>query len=316
MIDSMKTRFMCFLTAAAVIAGSLALPVTVRADDDDTYKYYMLKQLDKLTPEEKAFLYHLKDQDDDSDVDEDDVRAAMHAQFYKQMQEEADRKNKEISENQRQFDAQMMAAYEAKKRAEYEAAKAARVTGVVMSTTSVTLTVGQAYQVVAYVKPDSANNKTVYYASSNPSVATVDGNGVITATGVGGAVITATTDDGGYQACTSVDVNFPPAAAAQTVSQDTNWTALAANLITSAAPGQTLDLVAPKAMSFDSGMIKALKARPDVGLLIGYPYNGHTYLLAVPAGYNLSAHADKNGRVSFLNLAGVTDGKVITSMVN
>ncbi len=37
--------------------------------------------------------------------------------------------------------------------------------------------------------------------------------------------------------------------------------------------------------------------------------------MAVPAGYNLSAKKDKNGKVSFLALAGVKDGKNLTSTV-
>ncbi len=116
-------------------------------------------------------------------------------------------------------------------------------------------------------------------------------------------------------ACTYVRVNPAPAVAAQTVAQDANWTTLSTKLILSAAPGAIVNLVAPKPLSFDAGMINALKMRPDVGLLIAYPYNGHTYAMAVPAGYNLSAKTDKNGKVSFLALAGVKDGKILTSMV-
>ena len=76
-----------------------------------------------------------------------------------------------------------------------------------------------------------------------------------------------------------------------------------------------VNLVAPKAMSFDAAMINALKARPDVGLLIAYPYAGHTYLMSVPAGYNLTAKKDTNGKVSFVSMAAVKDGKVAVTMV-
>lgn len=61
-------------------------------------------------------------------------------------------------------------------------------------------------------------------------------------------------------------------------------------------------------------MINALKMRLDVGLLIAYPYNGHSYAMAVPAGYNLSAKMDKTGKVSFLSLAAVKDGKIVVVM--
>ena len=304
MFGSIKTRIICAFTAAAVIAGSLAFPAIVRADDDDDNNAYFMKYLHKLSPDERKFLYKLQDEDDDDDVDEDDVKAAVAEKYYKEKIAEAEQNNKKYQEWQRMQE-------EWERRNEQKT----RVSGIAVSTTYVTLTVGQAYQVTAYVKPDSASDKTVYFNSYTPAIASVDGNGVITANGVGTTVVTATSEDGGYQACITVDVNFPPAVAAQTIAQDAGWTTIAANLITSAAPGQTLDLVTPKAMSFDQGMINALKARPDVALLIGYPYNGHTYLLSVPAGYNLSAHKDKSGKVSFLRLAAVTDGKVATALV-
>ena len=50
----------------------------------------------------------------------------------------------------------------------------------------------------ASVLPAEAENKSVSWASSNESVATVNSNGLITACGVGSAVITATTVDGKY----------------------------------------------------------------------------------------------------------------------
>ena len=104
--------------------------------------------------------------------------------------------------------------------------------------------------------------------------------------------------------------------AAQTIAQDANWTSIAANMIASAAPGAVVNLVAPKALSFDTLMINTLKSRPDVGLLIAYPYNGHSYLMAVPAGYDLTSRIDKKGKVSFLSLAAVKDGKIVVTMTN
>ncbi len=109
-------------------------------------------------------------------------------------------------------------------------------------------------------------------------------------------------------------VNPAPAVAAQTIAQDANWTAIAANMIATAAPGAVVNLVAPKALSFDALMINTLKTRPDVGLLIAYPYNGHTYLMAVPAGYDLTSKIDKKGKVSFISLAAVKDGKIVVTM--
>ncbi len=146
-------------------------------------------------------------------------------------------------------------------------------------------------------------------------VATVNGSGVIKAMGVGTCTVTATSDDGGYKARTCVKVTPAPVEAAQTISQDAAWLAAAANMVIAAAPKATVNLVAPKPLCFDAGLINALALRPDVSLNIAYPYNGHVYSMIIPAGYNLTAKMDKNARVSFLSLAAVKDGKVKVAMV-
>ncbi len=271
---------------------------------------------------------------------EDELRRQQEAEKerQRQMDLELERQRQAASEAQRQAaEAQRQAEYdrqrsleleaklkqdhikaleaEAKYRAEKEKEKEKRVTGIAVSSTDVVLTPGQTYQIIAYVKPDNARNKRAYFSSTNPSVASIDQSGVIRGNDVGSCVVTATSEEGGYSVCTTVRVNPGQIMAAQTISQDANWTAIAANMIIAALPGQTVNLVAPKAMSFDAGMMNALKARPDVSLLIAYPYNGHTYLMAVPAGYNLAAKADNTGKVSFIKLAAVKDGKIITTMV-
>lgn len=58
------------------------------------------------------------------------------------------------------------------------------------------LTVGQSDTLIATVTPDNATNKTVTWTSSDPSIATVDSNGKVTAVKAGTATITATTTDG------------------------------------------------------------------------------------------------------------------------
>ena len=54
------------------------------------------------------------------------------------------------------------------------------------------------YQCTVSVTPDTANDKSVTWSSSNIEVATVDSNGLITAIGVGTAIITVKTNDSGY----------------------------------------------------------------------------------------------------------------------
>lgn len=53
------------------------------------------------------------------------------------------------------------------------------------------LTVGETENLKATVYPNNVSNKTIYYASSDTSIATVDENGHIKATGIGVAVISA-----------------------------------------------------------------------------------------------------------------------------
>lgn len=59
------------------------------------------------------------------------------------------------------------------------------------------MTVGESYTVEAVrVVPDNATNKEVTWSSSNPSVASIDTNGTVTAKAAGTATITATAKDG------------------------------------------------------------------------------------------------------------------------
>jgi hypothetical protein len=80
------------------------------------------------------------------------------------------------------------------------------VTGVSLSSTSISMEVGDSRSLTATVRPSSARNKDVYWDSSRTSVATVDSNGRVTAVGAGTVVITVTTEDGGYSADCTVTV--------------------------------------------------------------------------------------------------------------
>ena len=323
-MNSIKMKLMCGVTAVSVLFGSVAMPVTTWAADGDDD---LVDDLVDLDDEELEVIEQIIDVDGDGDVDERDAVAVAAVVVAERMAQEADREHEENLRKQAELDAQRLAAQrqaetDARKRAELEAQLKAekeknkrRVTGISVSTTDVTLNPGQTYQITAYVKPDDAKDRGVSFSSNNNYVASIDASGVIHAYNTGTCVITARTNENGYQARTYVHVNAAPAVAAQTMAQDANWTNSAAAMILAAAPGSVVNLVAPKAMSFDAAMINALKARPDVGLLIAYPYAGHTYLMSVPAGYNLTAKKDTNGKVSFVSMAAVKDGKVAVTMV-
>ncbi|GAA3623504.1 hypothetical protein GCM10022397_06560 [Flavivirga jejuensis] len=80
------------------------------------------------------------------------------------------------------------------------------VTGLSMTPSSASLTIGDTQQLSSSVAPSNASNQGVSYSSNNTSVATVNSSGVVTAIGEGNATITGTTDDGGFTDTTAVTV--------------------------------------------------------------------------------------------------------------
>lgn len=68
-------------------------------------------------------------------------------------------------------------------------------TGISLNASSKSLTVGETFTLKATVSPENTDNKTVTFASSDASVATVDANGVVKALKAGKATITATCGD-------------------------------------------------------------------------------------------------------------------------
>ena len=65
-----------------------------------------------------------------------------------------------------------------------------------LNVTTAGLNEGATLQLTATVLPEECNNKAVLWASNNPSIATVDSNGLVTTHGIGTAIITASTTDG------------------------------------------------------------------------------------------------------------------------
>lgn len=82
------------------------------------------------------------------------------------------------------------------------------------------LAIGQTEQLSAAVLPTNASVKDVIWSSDNPSVATVDENGIVTAVAEGTAVITAASKDGNKIADCTVTVKLPEIVLAGDVSDD------------------------------------------------------------------------------------------------
>ena len=95
------------------------------------------------------------------------------------------------------------------------------VTGVTVSPTTQSITVGGTYTFDVAVAPDDATDKSVTWSSSDETKATVDNNGLVTAKALGTAVITATANDGsGKQGIATVTVTTAELAARPTTLSD------------------------------------------------------------------------------------------------
>ena len=81
-------------------------------------------------------------------------------------------------------------------------------TSVALNKTTLTLDTGKTSNLKATVYPSNASNKKCTWRSSNTSVATVDGNGKVTAKASGTATITVKTSNGKTATC-KVTVNLP-----------------------------------------------------------------------------------------------------------
>lgn len=84
------------------------------------------------------------------------------------------------------------------------------VMSVSLDTSSLRLNVGETFTLTATVLPSNATEKSITYTSSNPSIATVDKNGKVTAISKGTATITVTTLSEGKTATCKVTVNQLP----------------------------------------------------------------------------------------------------------
>ena len=79
--------------------------------------------------------------------------------------------------------------------------KLVRASAIELSDSEKKLNVGKSFTITATVKPDNAWNRTVTWSSSDPSIATVDENGTVTAIADGEAIITAESADGVKAEC-------------------------------------------------------------------------------------------------------------------
>lgn len=99
------------------------------------------------------------------------------------------------------------------------------VTGVTLSSSALSLTVGDSRQLRVTVAPRNAANQKVTWSSSNSNVASVSSSGRVTAKAKGTAVITVKTEDGNKTASCTVTVKNPTLAAVAAAQVSNNGTA-------------------------------------------------------------------------------------------
>ncbi len=118
------------------------------------------------------------------------------------------------------------------------------VTSVSIAPATVSLRKNEAIQLKAEIIPSKATNQMVTWSSSNPTVATVNRLGLVSAIGLGSTTITAITQDGNRMATRSVLVSDYT----WTGASNTNWS-LHSNWLDSVPPPAAVDILIPSGLS-------------------------------------------------------------------
>ena len=141
------------------------------------------------------------------------------------------------------------------------------VTGVELNTSRVELNrAGDIYQLKANVLPTDATNRAVTWISSNPWVATVSNNGLVTAVSEGTATITVTTEDGQKVATCTVTVHIESGSGGTGGGGSSGSTTPASYTITSEYTVGGAITISPKAAS--KGQTVTITAVPDEGFAL------------------------------------------------
>jgi uncharacterized protein YjdB len=118
----------------------------------------------------------------------------------------------------------------------------AEVNGIILNKTSGRVAVGETTQLVADVRPSNATDTSVTWTSSNPAVATVDANGVVTGVAEGTAIITVTSNQTGVTATCVITV--AEVSGAQNMAYTVSAKDSAIYVFNPAMPAQTAQVVA------------------------------------------------------------------------
>ncbi len=179
------------------------------------------------------------------------------------------------------------------------------------------------------------------YGSSDPNVASVDGNGNVTVNNEGSCTIMTYLPDGRlynkvyinvkksggnnnnnnnnktvyYPVYNPYYVPYYATPVYTTTTLNPTWNAVANNMIAATPQRGTATLASAGPVYLDASFANMLKLRPDVAVNITYGFNGHTFLLSIPRGYNLTSKLNAAGYVDIVALSNVIDGKIRCSLV-
>ncbi|WP_034443524.1 hypothetical protein [Butyrivibrio sp. AE2032] len=73
--------------------------------------------------------------------------------------------------------------------------------------------------------------------------------------------------------------------------------------------GGAFNIETDRVTCFDSKMIEAFAARPDVDVNVVFTYGGKRLKVTIPAGYNVKTLLDSNGYCGFLRLLSILGGE-------
>ena len=117
-----------------------------------------------------------------------------------------------------------------------------KVNGVILNKTSGRIGVGESNQLVAEVRPSNAADPSLTWTSSDPTVVSVDENGLITGVSEGTAIITATSNETGVTA--SCLITVANVSGAQNMAYTVSATKSALIAFNPAMPAQTAQVIA------------------------------------------------------------------------
>ncbi|MBQ7469054.1 MAG: hypothetical protein IJS76_01425 [Pseudobutyrivibrio sp.] len=79
------------------------------------------------------------------------------------------------------------------------------------------------------------------------------------------------------------------------------------NVATAPASG-AFNIETDRVSYFDTNMINAIAARPDIDVNVVFMYNGKKMKVTIPAGYDVKTLLDSNGYCGFLRLMSILGG--------